>query len=143
MNIFKFIFNILFNISLSFWIFLVPLYIYFTIILMSIIPGRESWLSHIQNTFRWNYSAWARRHVSIYWLGFYVLIFLPSLRYHPIYLNFFLSNYIFVNLFIYLNVYLSIHIYFYFLSLYRCFLSIRLSFFLSYVKLSVWWLISI
>ena len=37
-------------------------------------------LRNIQNTYRWNYSALASsRQVSIYWLGFYVLIFIPSL----------------------------------------------------------------
>ena len=36
-------------------------------------------LRNIQNTGRWNYSALASSQVSIYWLGFHVLILLPSL----------------------------------------------------------------
>ena len=41
--------------------------------------GKGSWLSHIQNTGRWNYSALASRRDSIYLLGFYVLIIFPFL----------------------------------------------------------------
>ena len=40
-------------------------------------------LRNIQNTVRLNYSAPSARHVSIYWLGFYVLILLPSLGWNP------------------------------------------------------------
>ena len=36
-------------------------------------------LRNIKNTGRRNYSVLASRQVSIYWLGFYVLILLPSL----------------------------------------------------------------
>ena len=43
-------------------------------------PGKESWLSHIQNTGRWNYSTLASRWNSIYLLGFYVLVSFPSLE---------------------------------------------------------------
>ena len=46
----------------------------------SLISGKGSWLSHIQNTGRWNYSALVRTRDSIYLLGFYVLISLPSLN---------------------------------------------------------------
>ena len=41
--------------------------------------GKGSWLSHIQNTRRWNYSGLASRRDSIYLLSFYVLISFPSL----------------------------------------------------------------
>ena len=52
------------------------------------IPGKVSWLSHIQNTGRWNYSALASRWDSIYLFGFYVLISFTSLSLLSDYLQF-------------------------------------------------------
>ena len=42
-------------------------------------PERGRRIKKYLNTGRCYYSALANRHVSIYWLGFYVLILLPSL----------------------------------------------------------------
>jgi hypothetical protein len=41
--------------------------------------GKGKELRNIQNTDRVNYSTQANRQLSIYWLGFYALILLPSL----------------------------------------------------------------
>ena len=42
--------------------------------------GKETLFRNIQNTGRWNYSAFGSRQVPTYWLGSYVLILLHSCR---------------------------------------------------------------
>ena len=53
---------------------------YTTFFWRSIVSGKGSWLSHIQNIGRWNYTSLANRRDSIFLLGFYVLISFPSLH---------------------------------------------------------------
>ena len=61
-------------------LFLPPLLPKYYIIIDTRKAGKGSWLSHIQNTGRWNFSALASRLDPIYLLGFYVLISFPSLQ---------------------------------------------------------------